>query len=256
VIERFSEFDRVDQGLPRTVLPSVGFQPIASNQKGSHGTAVSFYTDLAKIAAFTEQKGPLVDVCGLYMCLRQFVSPPLFFGLFPLNPCFPKKPVKYLLGYISDTLKDIFCQALNLYVLNYFQKNGFNPYVNAGGAMIFPEKLVEIRKQRGFTQQAMADKIGIHVSQIKRYEAGTAQPTLEIFYKIVLALNVSADSMLFKKNQRGPDEDLKLYFEAVSKLTAKEKNTIKELIEGMLIKHDANRWINKDGGRIELNTRS
>jgi len=122
--------------------------------------------------------------------------------------------------------------------------------------MIFSKKLAEIRKQRGFTQQAMADKIGIHVSQIKRYEAGTAQPTLEIFYKILLALNVSADSMLFKKNERGPDEDLKLYFEAVSKLTTKEKNTIKELIEGMLIKHDANRWINKDSGRIELNTGS
>ena len=53
----------------------------------------------------------------------------------------------------------------------------------------------------------IADKVGIHITQIKRYEAGTAQPTLEAFYKIVLALNISADSMLFEKDERGPDEE-------------------------------------------------
>ena len=108
--------------------------------------------------------------------------------------------------------------------------------------MLFPKQLAVIRKKRGYTQQALADKVGIHVTQIKRYESGSAQPTLEVFRKIVLALNVNADSMLFEGNERGPDDDLRLHFEAVSKLDPQEKSVIKELIEGMLIKHDAKRW--------------
>ena len=56
----------------------------------------------------------------------------------------------------------------------------------------------------------MADKIGIYVTQIKRYEAGEAQPTLQVFRKIVLALNVSADTMLFDGDESGPDDELRL----------------------------------------------
>lgn len=108
--------------------------------------------------------------------------------------------------------------------------------------MFFSKQLAQLRKEKGLTQQALADKVGIHVTQIKRYEAGTAQPTLEIFRKIVMVLAVSADEMLFEKDERGPEEDLRLHFEAVSKLDAGEKAVIKELIEGMLLKHDAKRW--------------
>jgi transcriptional regulator with XRE-family HTH domain len=107
--------------------------------------------------------------------------------------------------------------------------------------MSFPQNLADLRKKRGFTQQVMADMLGIHVSQLKRYEKGTSQPTLEVFRKIVLALNVSADMLLFD-NERGPEEDLRFHFEAISKLPSQEKNVIKELIEGMLLKHDAKRW--------------
>ena len=110
-----------------------------------------------------------------------------------------------------------------------------------GGIMAFPEQVAELRKKKGFTQQAMADKLGIHVSQLKRYEKGTSQPTLDVFRKIVLALSVSADDLLFD-DARGPDDDLRFHFEAVSKLDSDEKKLIKELIEGVLLKHDAKRW--------------
>ena len=104
--------------------------------------------------------------------------------------------------------------------------------------MFFPQKLAKLRKQNGLTQQVMADKLGIHVSQLKRYEAGTSQPTLDVFRKIVLALNISADMLLFDK-ERGPDDDLRLHFEAASKLDPDERKTVKDLLEGMLLKHEA-----------------
>ena len=108
--------------------------------------------------------------------------------------------------------------------------------------MLFPKQLVALRKKRGYTQQMLADKIGIHVTQIKRYEAGAAQPTLEVFRKIVLALNVSADTMLFDGAERGPDEELRLQFEAISGFDTREKKIIREVLEGLILKHEAKRW--------------
>ncbi len=115
--------------------------------------------------------------------------------------------------------------------------------------MYFPQRLVAIRKERGFTQQMMADKIGIHVSQYKRYEASNSQPTLEVFRKLVLALNASADMLLFEDGERGPQDDaLKLQFEAVSQLDPKEQEAIKTLIDGVLLMHDAKRYTVRASG--------
>jgi transcriptional regulator with XRE-family HTH domain len=108
--------------------------------------------------------------------------------------------------------------------------------------MLFSKQLVALRKKRGYTQQLLAGKIGIHVTQIKRYEAGAAQPTLEVFRNIVLALNVSADTMLFDGNERGPDDELRLQFEAISGFDAQEKQIIREVLEGLILKHEARRW--------------
>lgn len=112
--------------------------------------------------------------------------------------------------------------------------------------MHFPKRLADIRKERGLTQQQMADKVGVHVSQYKRYEASGSQPTIEVFQRIVLALNVSADALLFEPGERGPkDERLLLQFEAVNKLDKKERDAIQTLIDGVLLMHDAKRYASR-----------
>jgi len=108
--------------------------------------------------------------------------------------------------------------------------------------MSFPQRLAALRKERGFTQQQMADKIGMHVSQLKRYEAGSSQPTIEVFRRIALALSVSADMLLFEADERGPEDRLKLQFEAVSHLDKKEREAVETVIAGVLHMHDAKRW--------------
>ena len=42
-------------------------------------------------------------------------------------------------------------------------------------AMGFPERLIALRKERKLTQQALADKVNVHLSQIRRYEQGETQ---------------------------------------------------------------------------------
>jgi transcriptional regulator with XRE-family HTH domain len=109
--------------------------------------------------------------------------------------------------------------------------------------MSFSKRLVALRKEKSYTQQQMADTIGIHVSQVKRYEAGDTQPSLEVLRKIALALNISADLLLFDKSEREPDEDLKLQFEAVSQMSEQDKQAIKAMLEGMIIKHQTKQMV-------------
>lgn len=117
------------------------------------------------------------------------------------------------------------------------------PSLSDWHAMDFPERLVTLRKQHGYTQQQLADLIGTHMSQLKRYEAGTSQPTLEVLRKLAIALSVSADLLLFDKDERGPDDAFRLQFEAVTKLDPDEKDALRRVIDSMLHMHDAKRWI-------------
>jgi transcriptional regulator with XRE-family HTH domain len=116
----------------------------------------------------------------------------------------------------------------------------------------FPQRLADLRKRHSFTQQQLADRIGMHISQIRRYESGQSQPTLDAIRKLAVALSVSADTLLFEKDERGPDDELKLQFEAASRLEPEEKRVILSVIESIILrntmKEAARRFANADSG--------
>ncbi len=103
--------------------------------------------------------------------------------------------------------------------------------------MEFPERLTALRKERALTQQALADLVGCHVLQIRRYEGGTSQPTLEVIKRLAQALRVSADALVFDTAERGPDEELRFQFEAVTRMPKKEKDAIRTMLEAMIVKN-------------------
>ncbi len=103
--------------------------------------------------------------------------------------------------------------------------------------MAFPQRLVALRKQQNLTQQALAELVGVHLTQIQRYEKGDTQPTLEVIRKLALALAVSADALVFDAGERGPSDDFKLQFEAVQQLPAEDQRAIKAMLDGMIVKH-------------------
>jgi len=105
--------------------------------------------------------------------------------------------------------------------------------------MDFGERLAGFRKEKGLTQQALAELINLHVIQVRRYESGASQPTLDVIRRLAVALQVSADVLVFGADERGPDGDLRLQFEAIA---PEEKQVIKALLEGMILKHEAKRW--------------
>ena len=108
-------------------------------------------------------------------------------------------------------------------------------------AMEFPERLATLRRSAGLSQQALADRVGVHVTHLRRYEAGKSQPTLDVIRKLAVALNTSADLLVFDRDERGPDEDLRLHFEALSRLDPDERQLVKGVIDSIVVKHDVKR---------------
>lgn len=116
------------------------------------------------------------------------------------------------------------------------------PAITVFLTMSLPARLIALRKERGLTQQQMADSIGIHVNSLKKYESGQAQPSLDVLKKIALAVNVSTDFLLFEEHERGPSDELALQFEAVSQLPDEEQRVVMEVLESLIIKYQARRW--------------
>ena len=108
--------------------------------------------------------------------------------------------------------------------------------------MSIAQRIAALRKEKGLTQQALADAIELHITQVKRYEAGSSAPSLEALKKMAKTLRVSIDSLAFDSEELTPDEDLALQFQAIAKMPAEEKAVIKQLIEGMIIKYETQRW--------------
>jgi transcriptional regulator with XRE-family HTH domain len=115
----------------------------------------------------------------------------------------------------------------------------------------FPARLIQLRKALGLTQQELSDAAQLHVNQIRRYEAGSAQPTLDALIRLAKVLHVRLDDLVFG-DERGPCEDLALQFEAVSQFTEHEKQTVRELLEGMILKHEARRWSGRHRRRTQI----
>lgn len=102
----------------------------------------------------------------------------------------------------------------------------------------FAARLVAVRKRRGLTQQAVADRSGAHVTQIRRYEAGSSQPTLDVLRNLALALDTSADSLLFDADERGPaTPNFRILLGALDQLDPDEQAAVVTLLEGVLMRH-------------------
>ena len=111
--------------------------------------------------------------------------------------------------------------------------------------MAFSERVALLRKQHDWTQQELADRVGVKVLQIRRYENGSSQPTLEVIKNLAVALNVTADELIFDADERGPSDDLKLQFEALSQFDPEDRKVAKAVLESLILKHQAKQSIQR-----------
>jgi len=108
--------------------------------------------------------------------------------------------------------------------------------------MSFAKRLATLRKEHSLTQKQMAEMAGVHVSQIRRYEAGGAQPTLTVIRNIAVGLNITTDELAFDDGEREPTGELKLFFEAVSEFDESDKQVAKQLLRGLILQHQSKKF--------------
>lgn len=109
--------------------------------------------------------------------------------------------------------------------------------------MGFKERLKQARIKKGLSQNQLAKEIGVHVTNISRYERGENRPTSEVLTKLANALDVTGDflmdgSMDDRAQGAISDKELLSQFQKVSQLSNERKVIVKELIDAFLLKSD------------------
>jgi transcriptional regulator with XRE-family HTH domain len=104
---------------------------------------------------------------------------------------------------------------------------------------VFPERLTQFRKSKNLSQQQLAGLVGVHVAQIRRYEYGQSQPTLDVLRKLAVSLGVTGDELLFDTKERGADQELSLQFEAVQRMDGEDRKHVKAVLDGLILRHQA-----------------
>ena len=106
---------------------------------------------------------------------------------------------------------------------------------------ILANRLKKLRAERGLSQADLAERSGLTINDISRYERGAVSPSLENFVKIAKALEVSADDLLFDgpiSESSGPPRNLKLWqrLQEIDALDKNDQDAILRLIDAMIAK--------------------
>lgn len=92
-------------------------------------------------------------------------------------------------------------------------------------------KIREARKQKDFTQQKLADAIGVSEVYVSMIERGMKMPSLSLFAQIITVLDVSADFVLRDALPSGKDFVYKEVAELLDSLTPKQRRAAIDILD-------------------------
>lgn len=102
------------------------------------------------------------------------------------------------------------------------------------------KRLKEVRKIKGLTQTELAERVGVSLSTVKKWELDLNEPNSDKLIALALTLNVSTD-YLFGRDT-APDlvvtEDTKKLLAIIDKLPQKQKDALTQYAE----------YLEKEGG--------
>ncbi len=105
------------------------------------------------------------------------------------------------------------------------------------GAETPGERLARIRKERGYTQVELADKMGILQTLVTDYERGKLRLNAEMVLRFATALEVSTDDLLQPAGPRlvhKPSRKVLRRLEQIEKLPVRQQATLLRTIDTFL----------------------
>ena len=103
------------------------------------------------------------------------------------------------------------------------------------------DRIQDLRKQKGFTQEVLAKKAGISLTQMARYETKGIQPPADVLVKLSTIFGTTVDFLVSgatedKAKAQLKDTELLQQFKEVEQLNDKDKNVVKTLIDAFLMR--------------------
>ena len=106
--------------------------------------------------------------------------------------------------------------------------------------MKFFEKIKQLRKEKNWTQEELAEKIGTDKRQVSFYENGKSSPSIETVIKIAQTFSVSIDFLLIDNAPRKPlnlkNDYLFDKIEDINLLENEDKEALYKIIDSLIIK--------------------
>lgn len=96
------------------------------------------------------------------------------------------------------------------------------------------KRLRDIRQKKGYTQQALAEIAGIGNVYLGEIERGLKMPSLNIFIKLIEALDVSADYLLRDELTSGKEYIFDEITQKLNNLSPKQRKTAADILDAYL----------------------
>lgn len=105
----------------------------------------------------------------------------------------------------------------------------------------FADRLKQLRKQKGISQDDLAELIEVHFTQVSRYERGETKPNADAMTKLTKALNTTVDFLMNGTaddvvKDAGLEKELISRFIKVHSLETDDKNTVLSLMNAYIAK--------------------
>ncbi|MDX9905907.1 MAG: helix-turn-helix transcriptional regulator [Bacteroidales bacterium] len=114
--------------------------------------------------------------------------------------------------------------------------------------MSFKDRLKQARTNKKISQQELAKRVGVHYTNIGRYERGEAVPSANVLNSLAQALDVTPDYLINgtledKADSAISDNELLIQFKKVEKLPEDKKKLVKEFLDAFLFKDNVQRQL-------------
>jgi len=107
--------------------------------------------------------------------------------------------------------------------------------------MILCERIRQLRKEKKWSQDELAQKIDSDARQISRYERGKITPSAETIVKLAKVFDVTSDYLLLENTPRKPfktdDKELLTHLENIDALTNEDRNCLFHIIDSFITKN-------------------
>ena len=112
--------------------------------------------------------------------------------------------------------------------------------VNSEDKRFFKElgtRIAELRKAQGFTQQQLADTLGLSQQMIASYEVGRRRVPISMLPTLAIALAATMEDLVAqptKPSKRGPAPKLQQQMERISQLPRPKQRFVMEMLDTVL----------------------